>query len=126
MFTRVFGYEPDRLGSNERKSTMFTRTKIAVSAVVIVAAAAAALAAADNSGEYTGGFVIEGSTDGVNPAYHPMMIIGEDGHVRAGARPTESRTVDMMTRGRGHMMGRSMMLWRDDKGMIHVCSDCAG
>ena len=105
---------------------MFTRTKFAVSAVVIIAAAAAALAANENSGEYSGGFVIEGSTVGVNPAYHQMMIIGEDGHVRAGARPTESRMVDMMTRSRGHMIGRSMMLWRDDKGMIHVCSECEG
>ena len=72
---------------------MFTKTKFAISAVVIIAAAAAALAAADNSGEYTGGFVIEGSTAGINPVYHPMMIIGEDGHVRAGARPTEPRRV---------------------------------
>jgi hypothetical protein len=105
---------------------MFTKAKFAVSAIVIIAAAVAALAAADNSGEYTGGFVIEGSTVGVNPAYHPMMIISEDGHVRAGVRQTESKTVEMMTRGRGHMMGRSVMLWRDDKGMIHVCSDCEG
>ncbi len=105
---------------------MFTRAKFAISAVIIITAAAGALAAADNSGEYTGGFVIEGSTAGVNPVYHPMMIIGDDGHVRAGARPTESRTVEMMTRGRGHVMGRSMVLWRDDKGMIHACSDCEG
>ncbi len=105
---------------------MFTRTKFAVSAVIVIAAAAGALAAADNSGEYTGGFVIEGSTAGVNPVFHPMLIIGEDGHVKAGAKPTESRMVEMMTRSRGHMMGRSVMLWRDDKGMIHVCSDCEG
>src|SRR5215469_9351351 len=44
-------------------------TKLARAGALVVGAASAALAG-DNSGEYSGGFVIPGSTDGVNPAYH--------------------------------------------------------
>ena len=44
-------------------------TKLALAGALVVGAASAALAG-DNSGEYSGGFVIPGSTDGVNPVYH--------------------------------------------------------
>jgi hypothetical protein len=47
-------------------------TKIALAGALVVGAASAALAG-DNSGEYSGGFVIPGSTDGVNPVYHPEL-----------------------------------------------------
>ena len=43
-------------------------TKLALAGTLVVGASAAL--AGDNSGEYSGGFVIPGSTDGVNPAYH--------------------------------------------------------
>ena len=47
-------------------------TKIALAAVLIAASAGAALAANENDGgNETGGFVIPGSMDGVNPVYHP-------------------------------------------------------
>ncbi len=47
-------------------------TKMALVASLVVGAASAALAG-DNSGEYSGGFVIPGSMDGVNPAYHDQF-----------------------------------------------------
>ena len=99
---------------------MFTRTKIGLAAGIMLAAAPVALAASDN--DERGGFVIEGSSVGVNPAYHHVLMIGPDGHVTTGAMPTDSRMVKMM-HSHGHLMGRSLMLWRDDKG-IHACSDC--
>jgi hypothetical protein len=53
---------------------MFTRTKIALSAAMVLGAlgtASAAWAGSDNDGDSgLGGFVIRGSTDGVNPVYH--------------------------------------------------------
>ncbi len=53
---------------------MLTKTKIALAAAIIVGTAsfgaASAMAADNNSGEYSGGFVVPG-TSGVNPAYHP-------------------------------------------------------
>jgi hypothetical protein len=48
-------------------------TKIALAAAIILSTASlgtVSALASDNSGEYSGGFVIPGSTDGVNPAYH--------------------------------------------------------
>jgi hypothetical protein len=51
---------------------MLNKTKIALAAVLIAASAGAALASNENDGgNETGGFVIPGSTDGVNPVYHP-------------------------------------------------------
>jgi hypothetical protein len=48
-------------------------TKIAFAGALVVGAASAALAG-DNSGEYSGGFVIPGSMDGVNPVHHPELF----------------------------------------------------
>jgi hypothetical protein len=47
-------------------------TKMALAAVLVLGAASAA-EAGDNSGEYSGGFVVPGSTVGVNPAYHSEL-----------------------------------------------------
>ena len=47
-------------------------TKLALAGALVVGAASAAVAG-DNSGEYSGGFVIPGSMDGVNPVYHPEL-----------------------------------------------------
>ena len=52
---------------------MLTKTKAALAAALILSTASlgtVSALASDNSGEYSGGFVIPGSTDGVNPAYH--------------------------------------------------------
>jgi hypothetical protein len=52
---------------------MLTKTKIALAAAAILSTASlgtVSALASDNSGEYSGGSVIQGSTDGVNPAYH--------------------------------------------------------
>jgi hypothetical protein len=51
-------------------SPMLTKTTAALAAALIVGSASLALASDNNSGDYSGGFVIPGSTDGVNPAYH--------------------------------------------------------
>jgi hypothetical protein len=101
---------------------MFTKTKIALSIAMIFGATLSALAAGSEN-EDRGGFVIEGSTVGVNPAYHPeLMLIGPDGHISTGAMPTNAKVLKAM-HSRGHLMGKSLMLWRDEKG-IHVCSSC--
>jgi hypothetical protein len=53
---------------------MLTMTKIALAAALIFGSASvgavSALAADNNSGEYSGGFVVPGSS-AVNPTYHP-------------------------------------------------------
>jgi hypothetical protein len=51
---------------------MLTKTKIALAAALILGTASAALAN-DSDGE-RGGFVLPGSMDGVNPAYHPGIF----------------------------------------------------
>jgi hypothetical protein len=48
---------------------MVAKTKIAFVAALILGTASAALAGSENT-EDRGGFVIPGSTDGVNPAFH--------------------------------------------------------
>jgi hypothetical protein len=58
---------------------MFTRTKIALATALILGTASAALA---NDNDETGGFVMPGSMDGVNPAYHPD-IFGNGGATRS-------------------------------------------
>ena len=50
---------------------MFTNTKMALAAVLVLGTASAALA---NDNDETGGFVVPGSMDGVNPAYHPDIF----------------------------------------------------
>ncbi len=51
---------------------MKNMTKIALAALLIAGSAGAALAASENDGgNETGGYVLPGSMDGVNPAYHP-------------------------------------------------------
>ena len=83
---------------------MLTKAKIAFAAAVILGTASAALA--NDSGENNqGGFVMPGSLDGVNPAYHPG-IFGNPAvakaygfvqsrdhtwHVRSGWQPCPSR-----------------------------------
>jgi hypothetical protein len=50
---------------------MLTKTKIALVAAVIVSTTSAALAGEDRD---PGGYVVPGSMDGVNPAYHPDIF----------------------------------------------------
>ena len=52
---------------------MFKTTKLALCAAIVLGVGAPVALASDNSGDYTGGFVVEGSMDGVNPIYHPDM-----------------------------------------------------
>ena len=52
---------------------MFTKTKIAFAAALILGTASAALAG-DSGENNQGGFVMPGSTVGVNPAYHPEIF----------------------------------------------------
>ena len=55
---------------------MFTKTEIALCvALVLGGVASSALASNENDGgNETGGFVVPGSMDGVNPAYHPEIF----------------------------------------------------
>jgi hypothetical protein len=51
---------------------MLTKTKAVLAAALILGTASAALAS-DHEGD-TGGYVLPGSTDGVNPVYHPDLF----------------------------------------------------
>jgi hypothetical protein len=62
-------------------TTMFTNMKIALVAALVIGTASAALAGAKDEDE-RGGFVVPGSMDGVNPAYHPD-IFGNPATARA-------------------------------------------
>jgi hypothetical protein len=65
-------------------------TKIALATALILGTASAALAT--DSGDYGGGFVMPGSMDGVNPAYHPG-IFGNPAAAKAyGFAPTRHTT----------------------------------
>jgi hypothetical protein len=55
---------------------MPTKTKVALAAALIIGSASlgtVSALASDNSGEYSGGFVVSGSS-AVNPAYHPRWF----------------------------------------------------
>ena len=55
---------------------MLTKTKVALAAALIIGSASlgtVSALASDNSGEYSGGFVVPGSS-AVNPAYHPRWF----------------------------------------------------
>jgi hypothetical protein len=69
---------------------MLTKTKVALAAALIVGTAsfgaASAMAADNNSGEYSGGFVVPGSS-AVNPVYHPLWNTrGTDSFASANMR----------------------------------------
>jgi hypothetical protein len=50
---------------------MLTKTKLVLAALLVLSAGSAALA---NDDDERGGFVLPGSMDGVNPAYHPRWF----------------------------------------------------
>jgi hypothetical protein len=52
---------------------MLTKTKAVLAAALILGTASAALAGDQQDGD-TGGFVLPGSMDGVNPVYHPDLF----------------------------------------------------
>lgn len=52
---------------------MFSKTKIAL-CVAFVLGGAASAALASNENDDRGGFVVNGSMDGINPAYHPELF----------------------------------------------------
>src|ERR1700720_3657807 len=58
---------PESCGAKETKrdTPMLNKTKIALAAALVIGTASTALAA---------GFVVPGSMDGVNPAYHPRWF----------------------------------------------------
>jgi hypothetical protein len=54
---------------------MFTKIKLVLAAVLVLGAGSLAQAANENDGgNETGGFVMPGSMDGVNPGYHPRWF----------------------------------------------------
>jgi hypothetical protein len=58
-----------------------TKAKFALAAALIIGTAslgAASALASDNSGEYSGGFVVPGNS-AVNPAYHPRWLANTRG-----------------------------------------------
>ncbi len=56
---------------------MLTKTKVVLAAALILGAGSLAQAGQDNDGgNETGGYVLPGNTDGVNPVYHPRWFPG--------------------------------------------------
>jgi hypothetical protein len=56
-------------------TTMFTKIKLVLAAVLVLGAGSLGQAANENDGgNETGGFVMPGSMDGVNPAYYPGWL----------------------------------------------------
>jgi hypothetical protein len=53
---------------------MMTKIKLALAAVLVLGAGSLAQASDNDGGNETGGFVMPGSMDGVNPAYHPRWF----------------------------------------------------
>ncbi len=54
---------------------MLTKTKMVLAAALMLGTASVALAASDNDGgNESGGYALPGSTDGVNPVYHPRWF----------------------------------------------------
>jgi hypothetical protein len=49
-------------------------TKMALAGALILGTASVALASENDGGNETGGYVLPGSMDGVNPAYHPGIF----------------------------------------------------
>lgn len=74
---------------------MLTKTKAALAAALILTSLGTVSAlASDNSGEYSGGFVVQGSTDGVNPVYHRNLSIqNRKGGDAFGLAVTKGRTI---------------------------------
>jgi hypothetical protein len=46
------------------------------------------VALANDQGEDRGGYVLSGSTDGVNPAYHPDIFVNGGNAIGSVAKPT--------------------------------------
>jgi hypothetical protein len=63
---------------------MLTKTKVVLAAALMLGTASAALAGDSGENNY-GGFVMPGSMDGVNPAYHPGWFPDYARHKSAGA-----------------------------------------
>jgi ABC-type sugar transport system substrate-binding protein len=58
---------------------MFTKTKTALSVAIVLGALGTASAAlAGDQTDERGGYVLPGSTDGVNPVYHPGIFGNAD------------------------------------------------
>ena len=64
-----------------------------------------------------------------SPAFAQMSLskgqvatIGADGQITTGAMPTDPKMMKMM-HSRGKAMGKTVMIWMDDKGHMRIC-DC--
>src|SRR5437879_1609076 len=64
-----------RVGKEQEITMNGKQTLFAISAAIVLGSVgAASLAQAGDQGEDRGGFVMPGSMDGVNPAYHPDLF----------------------------------------------------
>jgi hypothetical protein len=64
---------------------MFSEAKI-IFCVAIAFGVGATAALANDKDDYSGGFVIEGSMDGVNPVYHPDLFGNSSKALAASSR----------------------------------------
>src|ERR1700730_3519437 len=61
--------------ATRRDTTMSTKIKLVLAAVLVLGAGSLAQASNENDGgNETGGYVLPGNMDGVNPAYHPRWF----------------------------------------------------
>ena len=91
--------------------------KTTLATVLVLGAAASAALAGDNSGEYSGGFVIPGSTVGVNPAYHPELAPNSaNGRKAYGLAPSIKLTPQTWQKGREAYDSAPSMKQERDRG----------
>jgi hypothetical protein len=70
---------------------MLTKTKLFLAAVLVLGAGSLAQASNDNDGgNNTGGYVLPGSMDGVNPVFHPRWFPQYGRVMRAYDRANEA------------------------------------
>jgi hypothetical protein len=63
---------------------MFTKTTFALATILVLSVGSLAQAASENDGgNETGGYVLPGSMDGVNPVYHPRWFPQYGGVMRS-------------------------------------------
>ncbi len=84
---------------------MLTKTKMALAAALILGTASAALA--ENDRDEGGGFMIQGSMDGVNPVYHPDIFGNAGSAYASGVLAPTKRAAPRSHRPEVHSQAQS-------------------
>jgi hypothetical protein len=99
---------------------MFTKIKLVLATVLVLGAGSLVQASNENDGgNETGGFVMLGSMDGVNPAYHPRWFPAYSARAYGYAAPSihKRRPVREQTQSQSRSTRRNNAAssWLDDE-----------